>query len=203
MGVCLSVSFWRDGTGLIKLWETLGKPLGTLTQNYFMSQDENTQSLWYSLILSVLSNTKCQDTGDQNLSPKPTIPTVGPTSGGSHLFTSFTSMLCQGGWNFGRWAVRALMAPPPFAAHAWHGIQGGTDHQFVPLNYPVWMVFCWTLTSGTIKCTTSHHSCFESLGMWMDVKYWQSIDTWIHFEHLFLSSLKHHVFSYRVNVLGL
>lgn len=133
-----SLSVWRDGLGLIKLWETLGKPLGTLTQNYLMSQDENTQSLWYSLILQVFSNTKCWDIGDWNLSPKPTKPTARPSSGGSYLFTSFISTLCQGCQNSGRWAVRLLV----LSSTPRRGIHGGTDHQFVNLNYPVWMFFC-------------------------------------------------------------
>lgn len=115
VGVCLSVSFWRDGTGLIKLWETLGKPLGMLTQNYLMSQDETTQSFWYSLVLCVFRNAECWDTRDWNLSPKITKLTARPSSGRSHLFTSFNSMLCQGHLNSGRWGVRLLVAPPPFA----------------------------------------------------------------------------------------
>lgn len=56
----------------------------------------------------------------------------------------------------------------------------------------------YTLTPGAFKYTTSHHSCFESLGMCMNPKSWQSIDVWTHFQHLFLSSLKHHFFFLQV-----
>ena len=86
----------------------------------------------------------------------------------------------------------------------WHGSPAGEE-----VNYPVWMVFCIphsskslgsTLTSVTFKYThtTSHHPYFESLGslgMYLNLKPWQSINIWTHSWCLCLLSLKHHFFS--------